>query len=91
MEHKLLDLFLDRSVDSNVRGMVVEVLASKSLSFTSKRIQEETARKIVQSLGHDITQAGREFSGFIMSRLYEFASEDIHLNDILRYIRNKTE
>ena len=91
MEHKLLDLFLDRSVDSNVRGMVVEVLVSKSLSFTSKRIQDETARKIVKSLRDDITQAGREFSGFMMSRLYELASEDIHLNDILRYISSKTQ
>ena len=71
--------------------MVVEVLVSKSLSFTPERIQEETARKIVQSLGDDITPAGREFSGFIMSRLYELASEDIHLNDILRYISSKTQ
>ena len=86
MQHKLLDLFLDRSVDSNVRGMVVEVLVSKSLSFTSGRIQEETSRKIVKSLGDDITPAGREFSGFMISRLYELASEDMHLNDILRYI-----
>ena len=79
-----MDIFLDKTVDSNLRGMIIEVLVAKSLDNPSKRISIRTARIMIKCLASDAKTSGKEFSGFIMSRLYELASEDMYLRGILR-------
>ena len=80
-----MDIFVDKSVDSNLRGMLVELLVSKSLDNPSKRVSLSTVRTIIKCLSNDARTSEKEFSGFMMNRLYELASEDLYLKKILRY------
>ena len=83
MERKLLDLFLDKTIDSTLRGMAVEILVSRSLGKYRSRLSKQMLKGIVQGLARDVDPAGKEFSGFTMNRLYQLSSGDPHLKRLL--------
>ena len=83
MERKLLNLFLDKTVDSTLRGMAVEILVSTSSGNYRNRLSKQMLTGIVNELARDVDPAGKEFSGFTMNRLYQLASGDLHLKSLL--------
>ena len=83
-EQKLIAIFWDKEVDTNIRGMIVEMLITKSLDNSKNRISVQTLEAMIKCLTSDPSSSGKEFLGFMMSRLYELASEDEYLKKVLR-------
>ena len=70
-------------MDTNIRGLIVEMLALKSLNNPADRISLTTMEGIIKYLAEDTSSSGREFLGFMMSRLNELATEDAYLKKLL--------
>ena len=77
-------IFWNKGVDTNVRGMIVEMLVTKSLDSSKNRITVTKMEDIIKCLTSDHSSSGKEFLGFMMSRLYELASDDEYLKKVLR-------
>ena len=78
-----MSLFLNKEVDTTIRGIIVEMLATKSLNNPKDRISLPTLETIIKCLVNDDSPPGKEFLGFVMSRLYELAEEDAYLRKLL--------
>lgn len=83
LSQKFLTLFRNKDVDTNIRGLIVEMLALKSLNNSKDRISLGTMEEIMKCLTEDTSSSGREFLGFMMSRLNELATEDAYLKSVL--------
>ena len=70
-------------MDTNIRGLIVEMLALKSLNNPADRISLTTMEGIIKYLAEDTSSSGGEFLGFMMSRLNELATEDAYLKKLL--------
>ena len=83
LTQKFLNLFRNKDVDTNIRGLIVEMLVLKSSNKPDDRISIVTMEGIIKYLAEDRSSSGREFLGFMMSRLNELATEDAYLRKLL--------
>ena len=83
LSQRFLTLFRNKDVDTNIRGLIVEMFALKSLNNSKDRISLGTMEGIIKCLTEDTSSSGREFLGFMMSRLNELATEDAYLKSLL--------
>ena len=79
---------MNKEVDTSVRSLVVEMLLAKTLDSNYSEFNEplsiETLEVIINCLVKDRSPKGKEFLGFMMSRLHELATDNKYLQDLLR-------